>query len=206
VGKEVDESIDTSGVLAAKLPAGFDPKMLVDPPVPLANDPKPPLLAKLANPPEDGEADAVLPNTLPGVGLALEKPEWPNAGVAAAGDADAQGDAFTPIPITEDWPKAGAAGLLPKAGAPKAGVAAAGLLPKLLEPKAGAVGAVEAVDHGDDLPPRVEAPPKAGVALAGAPNGDGALAAGEPNAGAFGVLAIAGCAEAAGASPEASPG
>jgi hypothetical protein len=74
-GKEVDESIETSGALATKLPAGFDPKRPVEPPVPLANDPNPPLLAKFANPPDDGDADAVLPNTLPGLGLALAKPD-----------------------------------------------------------------------------------------------------------------------------------
>jgi hypothetical protein len=100
-GKEVDVSIETSGALVAKLPEGFEPNTLVDPPV-LAKDPNPPLLAKFANPPDEGEAEAVLPNTLPGLGLALAKPDCPNAGAAAPADADAQGDAFAPMPITED--------------------------------------------------------------------------------------------------------
>jgi hypothetical protein len=80
------------------------------------------------------------------------------------------------------------------------------LLPNAVEPKAGAAGALGVEDHGDDLSPRAEAPPKAGVAVAGAPNGDGALAAGEPNVAALGVLAVGAGPDETGTSPVAMPG
>jgi hypothetical protein len=197
-GNAVSVSIDTSGVLEAKLPPTGLLKTLVDPLALLPpRDPKPPLLAKPAKPPDAGEmVDAPLPKTLPEVGLALPKADWPNAGVAAdVPDADAQGDGFAPNPKDGAWPKAGAAGLpnagAPKAGAPKAGVAA-GLLPKADEPKLG-VAVLEADAHGEGLDPRAGAPPKAGVVLAGVPNGDAVEAAGvgDPNAGA-GVLELVG--------------
>ena len=87
---------------------------------------------------------------------------------------------MTPIPIDEDWPKAGAAGLLPNVDVPNAGAgdaAATGLLPNELEPNAGVADAPVAVDQGEDLAPSVDAPPNAD----GDPNA-GALVAGEPNA------------------------
>lgn len=183
-GNEVSESIDTSGAFAAKAPEEPDPKTLplegVEPPAREAN---PPLLAKLAKPPDAGDPDpAALPKTLPGVCATAAKPVWPKAGFAAGGDAVAQGDAFWPRP--PNCPNAD--------GDPNVGVAVAGLLPKVFEPKADTAPAVEPVAHGEDLAPSAEAPPKAGAALlgvpkglaragAGAPNGFGLLAAGVPN-------------------------
>ena len=101
-GNEVDVSIDTSGVLAAKLPAGLDPKRVDDPLVLPPKALNPPLLAKLANPPDDGDVVAPLPNILPVDGLELAKPDWPNAAAAAPVDPEAQGEAFIPILMVED--------------------------------------------------------------------------------------------------------
>lgn len=57
------------------------------------------------------------------------------------------------------------------------------------------------MDQAEALDPRTDAPPKAGVVLVGAPNGDAALGAGEPNAAGFGVLDREGCAESVAAIP-----
>ena len=74
-GKAVSESIDTSVVLEANAPPGLDPKML-GPLEGAPTDPKPPLAAKLAKPPEaPGEGAAALPKTLPGVAPAAAKPD-----------------------------------------------------------------------------------------------------------------------------------
>lgn len=69
-GKAVSVSIETSGALEVKAPPGLDPKML-DPLEAVPSPAKPPLFAKVANPPLAG---AALPNTLPELAPAPENP------------------------------------------------------------------------------------------------------------------------------------
>ncbi len=162
-GNAVSPSIFTSGVADANGVGGLDPKMEVPLDAP-PREPNPGLPAKLANPPDGVDPVAVLPKTLPELGLELAKPDWPNAGAAAAAAVPvAQGDALAPSPKTdacpnagaagllprgEDWPNAGAAGLAPRGEAwPKAGVGDP--LTKVLPPKAGVVDVAPAVAQGD---------------------------------------------------------
>ena len=72
-GNAVSVSINASDVLEAKPPDGFDPKMLVVPVEAPPREPNPPLLAKFAKPPDDGEVGAPLPKILPAAGAALAK-------------------------------------------------------------------------------------------------------------------------------------
>jgi hypothetical protein len=205
-GKAVSVSIETSGALEVKALPGLDPKIL-DPPEALPRPAKPPLLANVANPPLAGEAP-LLPKTLPGLAAAPGNPVWPNAGAAPLVDPAAQGDTLAPRPIPEDWPKAGAAGLLPKADVPKAdapGAAVAGLLPKGLDPNAGEADAPPTVDQGDDLAPRAEGPPKADAAADGDPNA-GALVAGDANADGAAAAGAGAVKAGATASPAVIPG
>ena len=210
-GNEVSLSLGTLAGTDPNPPLDLDAKMLgVSELAP--SDPKPPLLAKPAKPPVP---EASMPKAFPvlaGVSCvcaALPNPDCPNAGPAVGEEAVAQGDALMPIPMTEAWPKAGAAGLLPN-GDPKAddakdGLAApAGAFPKEGVPKDGAAAAPEEDAHGEGLAPRAEVPPKAGAVLCEVvvadPNAE-AVPAGVANAGATVAPVGAGRAGEAGDSP-----
>jgi hypothetical protein len=70
-GNAVSVSMETSGAVDVNVPPGLDPKILEPAEAP-ARPAKPPLAAKVANPPVAGAAP--LPKTLPGLAPALENP------------------------------------------------------------------------------------------------------------------------------------
>jgi hypothetical protein len=166
-GNAVSVSMDNPVLLEANalFVEGFVPKMLV-PAFPDERDANPPLLAKLANPPDAGAAgcDAELPN----VGFGFDPPTEPKAGNAEEVVPVAHGDAFGPE--MDDWPKA------KEVGWPNTGAAEEAEVPNVLAPNVAppvlALLDVGELPHGDGFAPSVVVPPKAGVALAGEPNGD----------------------------------
>jgi len=188
--------MEISGVLEVAAPDGF-PKILCEL-LFAPRDPKPPLLAKLANP-EDAcwePREAPLPKTLPVLGLlAAANPDWPNAGFTAAVEPVTQGEGFgpNPPPIDDGWPKAEPAGLPPNDGEPNVGALAAVVLPNVLEPNAGALAAgalpnvlepnagwavlagapVDQREAGEDFAPNADGLPNAGALVAGVPNAVG---------------------------------
>jgi hypothetical protein len=141
-------NVDPEVPLAKGLGVSFFllPKMLVPVLLPPA-EPKPPLLANEAKPPELGAPDAPLENGLaPGLLLLLaklEKLDWPKAGALPLAPVD-HGEVL--MPSCEAWPNA--------LGLPKVGALAAGAPPKELEPKAGCaawvpVAGVDGAPHGE---------------------------------------------------------
>lgn len=97
-GLELGGGNDVVLLVSIEVSAGLlEPKMLF--PLfapPLLRAPNAPLFAKLANPPDVLDVPAVLPNGA--AGLALANPDCPKAGVLAAVDAAAHGEALAPIP------------------------------------------------------------------------------------------------------------
>ncbi len=173
-GKAVLLSIDTSCVADAKDPDGLAEPKILPPPAGFApREANPPLFANPANPPE-GEVVALANGLADGV-AGLANADWPKAGAAEPADPAVQGEDLNPEPIVVDWPKVGAAGGfpndgVPNDGAPNFGEPEAAALPNAAAPKAGAlVGVVEAaaLAQGDEVCPRLVAPPKAGLVAAG---------------------------------------